>query len=798
MSQIQLAFVANDGNAYAPETEIGQQLSYITWTPSKMRIERMENSDFSISYTVHLSQNSTVIDKNDLPEDIQKKYNGKIVAPKVLFYKNDNGKPAKESSETIKVTIPTGEKHVDFYIGGKFQEGMLYGGASPEDKDINITANGEETSFSIMIRVRRNANELTTKAKEDYLNALSEINKRDEEGVGLGVYSTDFFQMHIKGSKSIAHGSSVFLPWHRLYLLDLERTLQERNPTVSLHYWKFDEPAPNIFKDDFLGETISDKSTTPLMHEGFGDNFAKFSDSNPLKNWSIGREKLIRRKTWFDNQAEQSGYNKGGENPFYLKDEFYVYHKNNDKLREVLLTDNELPYSKVFAQNSGKDPNNLDSFTGMELNPHGEAHTSINGFLNYVPTAPKDPLFFFLHCNVDRMWAQWQRMIENGFDYQNEKAYKEMTSLSWTKVDEELWPWKRSSTPNNYHMIPPGTRAENFSKSFSGKVFLTNIPKIADAIDAFGIFKNENNLGFSYDTLYNDVKRKSNKILSNHDNTGEYIFGNQSHIAIPNIVHFSNNRLLSKIVSDNPDLIDNSERIKDYNISNSIHDNRWTEILKRIKSKLEANVEFFVDLDNYSKHLRDVDYLEAAHNYDINLLGEVEHQFDRLFLKASSSSKISKHIIVYIMSIINNEKIQDDNIVEFIKNNIGYFSDITNEEVLDVKITLYSFASYSTIKNGIIPKFFANKEAMDLVLENRKLIDALRKKLNDEKITKQEAEAIREEIFNIKVELNWEDVDQVRLNEYLDFLKSKSEGKNSKSNKYWALHTLLTNAGLSQ
>jgi tyrosinase len=60
----------------------------------------------------------------------------------------------------------------------------------------------------------------------------------------------------------------------------------------------------------------------------------------------------------------------------------------------------------------------LESFSWLEINPHGEAHTSINGFLNYVPTAPKDPLFFFLHSNVERFWAKWQ-VIEDRFEAQN-------------------------------------------------------------------------------------------------------------------------------------------------------------------------------------------------------------------------------------------------------------------------------------------------------------------------------------------------------------------------------------------
>lgn len=137
MSKIRLAFVANDGNAYAPETEIGKQLGFITWTPSKLRIERADSSDSNQSYNVHLSQDSTIIDEKTLPEDIQKKYVGKIVAPRVLFQEvvkdeKGNDKPNEIFSETIKVEIPAGENYVDAYVGGKFQPGMLYGGANIE------------------------------------------------------------------------------------------------------------------------------------------------------------------------------------------------------------------------------------------------------------------------------------------------------------------------------------------------------------------------------------------------------------------------------------------------------------------------------------------------------------------------------------------------------------------------------------------------------------------------------------------------------------------------------------------
>ena len=54
-------------------------------------------------------------------------------------------------------------------------------------------------------------------------------------------------------------------------------------------------------------------------------------------------------------------------------------------------------------------------FEEMEGNPHGSAHVSFGGSISSIPTAAKDPLFFMLHANVDRLWAKWQAQF-GGFE----------------------------------------------------------------------------------------------------------------------------------------------------------------------------------------------------------------------------------------------------------------------------------------------------------------------------------------------------------------------------------------------
>ena len=59
-------------------------------------------------------------------------------------------------------------------------------------------------------------------------------------GGGAGRFR-DFRDMHVSPPTPRAHGNVGFLPWHRAYLLDLERELQAIDPSVTLPYWRFDQ-----------------------------------------------------------------------------------------------------------------------------------------------------------------------------------------------------------------------------------------------------------------------------------------------------------------------------------------------------------------------------------------------------------------------------------------------------------------------------------------------------------------------------------------------------------------------------
>lgn len=437
---------------------------YITWTPIPLIIKNLDQKTGRLQ-----------ISCKEIAESITK----------AVFLSDRAAVP----SDTILLDF-TGEDEQTIFVAGKYQPNKKHNGASPDSKDITIEAHwiGENDvfagSFDVMIRVRKNANELSDKAIKDFTNALAKLNgiKIDSDptpGPGKGEYVKDFVDMHVDGARFNQHGDSHFLPWHRLYILDLERKLQEIDPLVTLPYWKFDQPAPRVFHQDFLGETEqlpSGSTFTP----GVANKLVKFSVDNHLSKWQINDVGGIPRESFFNT------INDFPKNPF----------PNFELLNEEDTLQLGGQDARLGTQRTG--------FSRMEASPHGSAHVSFNGRVNNVPVAPQDPLFFLLHCNVDRLWAKWQ----NKFDRDNlteEKSYPYLSPAAgldpWKIIDATQWPWDNTtSSPGN--LLPPGTRKYNFTKSrVGGRNFPNNIPKIMDAIDPFANEKSDHYLDFGYDDV---------------------------------------------------------------------------------------------------------------------------------------------------------------------------------------------------------------------------------------------------------------------------------------------------------
>lgn len=339
-------------------------------------------------------------------------------------------------STGLSLSVPINGTSVPFFVAGRF------GRPSVNNGDVTIEARVGTAlvgAVRVMVRVRKNANTLTPGERDRLVAAFAQLNNQ-----GTGRF-TDFRDMHTNVSSPQAHGAPGFLPWHRAYLLDLERELQAIDPSVSLPYWRFDQPAPNIFTLEFFG--VSDPIGT-----------VQFSPSNPLQFWKTDGVQGINRRPFFSTAAAPPG----------LRTE-----------------------AQTLALGTG-----YPAFRTMEGNPHGSAHTSFGGSISSINTAARDPLFFLLHCNVDRLWAKWQR--QNG-------RFNPATAASYDSnpgnpighnLPDTMWPWNGITGPPRPPTAPGGALAASQCVSAPGPS-----PRVQSSLDYQGTINALSRMGFDYDDV---------------------------------------------------------------------------------------------------------------------------------------------------------------------------------------------------------------------------------------------------------------------------------------------------------
>ena len=144
-------------------------------------------------------------------------------------------------------------------------------------------------------------------------------------------------------------GLRRFLPWHRAYLIAFERELRKIDPRLSVPYWDWHEDGGRLV--------------------GFANLFGL----------STGRELGTRPNEENDpNRARRPWF--VGENTYDVLmqyDDYYIFSRE------------------------------------LEFGPHGAGHNWIGGDMANVMISPNDPVFWFHHAQVDRIWAKWQQINPN-------------------------------------------------------------------------------------------------------------------------------------------------------------------------------------------------------------------------------------------------------------------------------------------------------------------------------------------------------------------------------------------------
>jgi tyrosinase len=347
---------------------------------------------------------------------------------------------ASAASATLSLDLPAAGVKVPFFMAG------VFGKASKADRDAIVEVRSGTAAVGqveLMVRIRKNANKLSPAERDRFVAALATLNNQ-----GTGRFA-EFRDMHTNTSSPQAHGEPGFLPWHRAYLLDLERELQAIDASVALPYWRFDQAAPRLFTRDFVG--VANSTGT-----------VQFAATNPLQFW---RTDGI------------PGVNRRPRPPF-----------NPATGGATLLNEMQtLALGQAYID-----------FIQLEGDPHGLAHSHFGGFIGSIHTAARDPLFFLLHANVDRLWAKWQRQNLR-FDPAVAAAFDRNApagNSAGHNLADTMWPWNGITGGTRPPTAPGGGLAASPCTPAPGSQ-----PRVRDGLDYQGTVSPASRLGFDYDDV---------------------------------------------------------------------------------------------------------------------------------------------------------------------------------------------------------------------------------------------------------------------------------------------------------
>lgn len=237
--------------------------------------------------------------------------------------------------------------------------------------------------------IRKNQANLTADEKEEFVEALLKFKKDGNSESGRN-YDT-YVKWHIDAAMP-AHSSPQFLPWHRVFLRLLEEDLKyiTGNNSITIPYW--DWPVDN-------------KQNSSLWDEGFLGGNGDGSD-----DWKVKSGRFV-------GSAWELIYNQENGEPSdkkYLRRAFgeltCELPSSSDVIRTLEITPYDSDPWNGLSENKKSFRNSLEGWAyPFRSQMHNRGHVWVGGSMLEM-SSPNDPVFFLHHCNVDRVWASWQRL----------------------------------------------------------------------------------------------------------------------------------------------------------------------------------------------------------------------------------------------------------------------------------------------------------------------------------------------------------------------------------------------------
>ncbi|KAJ1719061.1 hypothetical protein LPJ61_006393, partial [Coemansia biformis] len=185
----------------------------------------------------------------------------------------------------------------------------------------------------------------------------------------------------------VIHGNSMFFLAHRNLMADYEAILRGYDPTVVLPYWNtmldFQSPPSSLaLGDSFFGGN-GDAANGGCVPNGIANGW----------NFTYPKPHCLTRI-----------YGQGMSISSWYPPEFVT---------SILQT------SKTYSEFRKR----------LEGSLHGIVHLSLGGDIRTMHS-PLDPVFWSLHGNIDRLYAQWQAADPDNRDFMYDGTYKDGTNVT--------------------------------------------------------------------------------------------------------------------------------------------------------------------------------------------------------------------------------------------------------------------------------------------------------------------------------------------------------------------------------
>lgn len=216
------------------------------------------------------------------------------------------------------------------------------------------------------IACRKNLVDLTDTQRDALVNALLSLKADGKYDKYADQHDTYF---------DTAHGNPFFYPWHRKFLSNLEKELQQYDSDIALPYW-----------DSTQQQSTTELPWTSSFMGGTGNPV-----SGPFEAWGI------RRSLGASSSLPSSG------------------DIDDDR--------NLTPYSDHWSPAEGT---------------HGPPHNWVGGNMATV-RSPEDPIFFLHHCFVDKWWSDWQNAHPGEDAYQGSGSESPGSAMApWTTTPSDV------------------------------------------------------------------------------------------------------------------------------------------------------------------------------------------------------------------------------------------------------------------------------------------------------------------------------------------------------------------------